>query len=111
MDMIAACLNLEWLPVGAAFLSALQAVRLIHVSLRPIIKARLYFTAVWSVSCCLTLVYANTVGSFDTALVQHSASIVASLVVCGWLWVVSGFYSVLHTAVVIPVSTTNQTEQ
>ena len=100
--MIAACLNLEWLPVIAAVLSTVQALRLLAVSIRPVIKARLAFTSVWSLSCVLTLVYANTVGSYDTALVHHATSIMASLVVCGWLWVVSGFYSVLHTAIVLP---------
>ena len=90
MDMIATCLNIQWLPVAAAIISAVQAVRTARYAVRAIIKARIYFTALWSVGCGVSLVWATTVGSYQASFEQHAICISGSLVVLGWIWSAQG---------------------
>jgi len=85
--MLAMCLNLTWLPTVATFLSAAQCARLLAYTVRIDTKARLLFTFGWSVASFATLLWANTVGSFDSMLMIHGLTIGGSLVVAGWVLV------------------------
>ena len=89
-DVIATCLNIQWLPVAAAIISAVQAVRTARYAVRAVIEARVYFTALWSVCCGVALVWANTVGSYHASFEQHAICISGSMVVLGWIWSAQG---------------------
>ena len=82
--MIAMCLNLPWLPTVAAFASAAQCARLLAYTVRSDTTARLLFTFGWSVASWAMLLWANTVGSFDSPLIIHGLTIGGSLVAAGW---------------------------
>ena len=79
-------LALGWLPLITGALSTVQAVRLLKYVERYESRARVCFTAAWSAVYTCTLLYADTVGSFDDAYVVPTLSIGSSLIIAGWLW-------------------------
>ena len=85
--MLALCLNSTWLPTVATFLSAAQCVRLLAYTVRIDTKARLLFTFGWSAASFAMLLWANTIGSFDSMLMIHGLTIGGSLVIAGWVLV------------------------
>ena len=85
--MLALCYRLPWLPTIATSLSAAQCARLLAYTVRSDTKARLLFTFGWSVASFAMLLWANTIGSFNSTLMIHGVTIGCSLVVIGWVLV------------------------